>query len=194
MITKQEAIAQGLGRYDSPTVCKNGHQGLRFVSNSECCTCAKERYQSDEFKAKRRARNKVNREKLITQKKASYLRNKESILDKNKQYRLNNKDRSRVYFALYKKENAAKVRALNSKRNASKLDRTPNWIDSEELWLMKEIFELATLREKETGFKWHVDHIIPLLGKKVSGLHVPENLQVIPWIDNLIKSNSYEVV
>jgi hypothetical protein len=39
---------------------------------------------------------------------------------------------------------------------------------------------------------WHVDHIIPLQGKNVSGLHIPENLQVIPAIENIKKRNNFE--
>jgi hypothetical protein len=44
------------------------------------------------------------------------------------------------------------------------------------------------------GFQWEVDHIIPLQGKFVSGLHVPTNLQVVPSIINRQKHNRYEVV
>jgi len=43
------------------------------------------------------------------------------------------------------------------------------------------------------GFSWHVDHIIPLQGKTVSGFHTPQNLRVIPGVDNLRKNNRYEV-
>jgi hypothetical protein len=75
-------------------------------------------------------------------------------------------------------------------RRACKAKRTPNWVGKDELWLIREAYALSKLREKITGIKWHVDHVIPLRGKLVSGLHVPFNLQVIPAKLNLIKSNN----
>jgi len=76
----------------------------------------------------------------------------------------------------------------------SKLQRTPKWLNEEDFWMIKEIYSLAALRSKVFGFLWHVDHIIPVRGKKVSGLHVPSNLQVIPWIDNVKKHNKFDGV
>ena len=93
----------------------------------------------------------------------------------------------------YQKSNPEKYAAYTAKHRAIKLQRTPVWIDKEELWLIKQAYELAALRTKVLGFKWHVDHIIPLQGKLVSGLHVPMNLQVIPEFDNISKSNQFEV-
>jgi hypothetical protein len=81
-----------------------------------------------------------------------------------------------------------------AKRRAAKMQRIPKWITKDDLWLIKEAYELASLRTKMFGFKWHVDHIIPLQGKKVSGLHMIENLQVIPEKHNLSKHNKYEVI
>jgi len=68
-----------------------------------------------------------------------------------------------------------------AKRRASKLSRTPKWANLDKI---KEIY----LNCPEG---YHVDHIIPLQGKLVSGLHVPENLQYLPAHENLSKSNKF---
>ena len=81
--------------------------------------------------------------------------------------------------------------ANKAKYRASKINRTPKWVDKDHLWLIKQAYELAVLRTKMLGFTWHVDHIIPLNGKTVSGLHVIENIQVIPGVENLLKNNKY---
>jgi 5-methylcytosine-specific restriction endonuclease McrA len=53
-----------------------------------------------------------------------------------------------------------------------------------------EAHKLRLLRKECTGIEWHVDHIIPLKGEMVSGLHIYSNLRVIPKIENLRKGNS----
>jgi hypothetical protein len=87
----------------------------------------------------------------------------------------------------------ARVLANKAKYRASKRNKTPIWVGKEHLWLIKQAYELAILRTKQFGFLWHVDHIIPLNGVNVSGLHVIENIQVIPAAENLLKNNKYEI-
>jgi hypothetical protein len=87
----------------------------------------------------------------------------------------------------------ARVLANKAKYRASKRNRTPIWVDKDHLWLIKEVYEIAQIKTKQFGYTWHVDHIIPLQGKLVSGLHVIENLQVIPGTENLLKNNKYGI-
>lgn len=90
---------------------------------------------------------------------------------------LRNRQRSRNWV----KENPGKNVAKTYKRRAAKWKRTPKWAD------LKAIAEFyANCPE---GF--HVDHIIPLRGKIVSGLHTLENLQYLPALENYKKANKF---
>ena len=84
-----------------------------------------------------------------------------------------------------------RVAAGIKKYKLAKKGRVPSWVSAEDKRIMQEIYDLAALRTTVTGIKHHVDHIIPLQGTIVSGLHVPNNLRVIPWYENLAKSNTF---
>jgi hypothetical protein len=77
--------------------------------------------------------------------------------------------------------------AINAKRRAAKNNRTPAWLTAVQLETITKLYEHAVWLSEVTGIKWHVDHILPLQGKDVCGLHIPENLQVIPAKENLSK-------
>ena len=78
------------------------------------------------------------------------------------------------------------------RRELTLIQRTPKWVDPEHAWFIQEAYSLMQLRTAVTGIQWHVDHVVPLHGKHVSGLHVIQNLCVIPARHNLVKGNSYE--
>ncbi|HOV56826.1 MAG TPA: hypothetical protein PLN91_03025 [Rhodanobacteraceae bacterium] len=66
------------------------------------------------------------------------------------------------------------------------------WADSElERLAIAEAYRLADLRSKMLGRRFHVDHIVPLRGQTVCGLHCAANLQVIPEALNVAKGNRH---
>lgn len=75
-------------------------------------------------------------------------------------------------------------------RRAKFTKQLPPWADSGSIKL---IYRQAKEATERTGIKHHVDHIIPLTGKLVSGLHVHTNLQVVKASENLRKHNHFEV-
>ena len=113
-------------------------------------------------------------------------RNKASAL-----WREDNKEKRKEYAKTYALKNQAKRTNLERKRQASKLKRTPAWLTDFDKLHIECLYQVAAMRTKESGQAWHVDHVIPLQGKTVSGLHVPSNLRVIPATENLRKHNSY---
>jgi transposase-like protein len=89
----------------------------------------------------------------------------------------------------WKKDNMGYVCHINNIRRAAKIQRTVSWANLDAIRaIYTECSALNSLHGKRT---YHVDHIIPLQGSTVSGLHVESNLQIVLAIDNLTKSNKY---
>lgn len=106
-----------------------------------------------------------------------------------KNWRLANQNRYEAILKEWAKNNKAKINAKWMKREAGKKHRTPSWL-TEEHWLAISCkYSVAAMLNKNSVERWDVDHIIPLQGKTVSGLHVPWNLQVITAKQNKIKGN-----
>lgn len=78
--------------------------------------------------------------------------------------------------------------AIATKR--SRRQRMPPWGDGKAIRAMQAEARRLT---RETGVPHHVDHIIPLQGEFVSGLHVHTNMQILTGTENIKKRNRYEV-
>jgi hypothetical protein len=169
IIKRFEAVALGLKHYFTGKPCIHGHIDNRRVNDRVCMQCTR-----DFHKKRRETFPEIHSEK----KKASYERNKKHHLAQKKIYRQTNK---------------AKVNALAKAYKVRKKNRIPKWVDKDHMELIKEVYEIAQIKTKQFGVTWHVDHIIPLQGELVSGLHVLENLQVISGIENIKKKNKFEI-
>lgn len=135
-----------------------------------------------EFKSKELIYKKEYRERTVEQR-AKY----------QSEWVQKNREHVAVYSKKYRQDNKSLINFLCQKRKIALIQRTPKWLSEDELWMIAEAYAIAALRSDMFGFQWDVDHIIPLRGKNVSGLHTPYNLQVIPAVVNRTKNNRYRV-
>jgi uncharacterized Zn finger protein (UPF0148 family) len=156
-------------RYCIGDVCTRGHAPLRQrISGGQytCIGCMKEdkkKYESEETKERYLARARTKRKE--------------------------NPDKYREKERHYRQENRARVKAKKLRQRHELRNATPRWLSDEQWDEMNAIYKQRDRITEDTGVEHHVDHIIPLRGENVCGLHVPWNLQVLPANDNLKKSN-----
>jgi hypothetical protein len=133
--------------------------------------------------------SKANPEKVKAAKRKYAENNKEACRQRIAAWREANKEKMDAARKAWNLLNKHKLQATVRKRQAAKSKRTPAWLSRDDHWFMEEMYDLAIRRTQALGFSWHVDHIVPLQGATVCGLHVPWNLQVIPAIENCKKGN-----
>jgi hypothetical protein len=204
-LNRQQAKAIGAPRCFGSVCAKHPElEGERRVSGG-CVRCASENTKNarklNPDRTKEHRKKQVERVKntpeLLEKKRQSNAKyrtqHKEKVDASIKLWRDKNKPLLREYVKNSKAKNPDASRANVAKRRAARMKRTPVWLTEDDHWMMRQAYKLAELRTKIFGFVWHVDHIIPLQGENVSGLHAPNNLQVIPWAENISKGNSYQV-
>jgi hypothetical protein len=151
----------------------------------------------EQLSLKRKIYAQKNKDHIALKNKKRYIAKYELLKQQRKEYREQNRSKIRKqalekYHELKHTEKyVAQMRANSMKRYTSKKKRCPTWLSSDGLWIIKEAYALANLRKKLFKKAWHVDHVIPLQGETVSGLHVPSNIQVVPAKWNLSKSNKH---
>ena len=113
--------------------------------------------------------------------------NSEHHNEKSRQWALNNPEARKESRTKWAKANLV---FFGSRKRQVRL-ATPSWADGKAI---TELYYLAREQTERLGQPFHVDHIIPILGKLVCGLHVENNLRVIPAKDNIVKGNRYAII
>jgi bifunctional N-acetylglucosamine-1-phosphate-uridyltransferase/glucosamine-1-phosphate-acetyltransferase GlmU-like protein len=162
--------------------CKSSKQIFDFTKDAQksdglssyCKECSRKK-QNEKY-AKNHERKNKSRNGLSTQNPAEY----------SKIWTSENKELASSYYKKYRKNNAPKVRATNMDQYTKRRNRNLDWLNQahkaeiEGMYFFCQVFK-----------DFQVDHIVPLMGEEVSGLHAPWNLQVITGKENRVKSNFF---
>ena len=146
----------------------------------------------DCLKAKRKDYVAANKESVLQAYRVYYRENTETLRKKQKAYYQENKAVLRQKQREYYQNNKAKFLAHNSSARAALHQATPKNLTSIQKKQIEAIYAERDRVSIKEGEPHHVDHIIPLRGKHICGLHIPENLRVITAQENLTKGNRYD--
>lgn len=128
---------------------------------------------------------------MLATKALQYKENKELFSARVRAYREQNPEKIKAIRKNWEKENAGRRREYVAFRRAMKKKATLSWLTKAHREKMVLYYKLAKKLSKINNMDYHVDHIVPLQGSNVCGLHVPWNLQIIPATENLSKANSF---
>lgn len=117
--------------------------------------------------------------------------NKARKAEKDREYRLKNTSEIKTYQKDYYIKNKLAYTIRAAKRKAARLKATPEWLSREQLLEIEYIYFLRQDVSLLSDYDYHVDHIVPLQGINVCGLHVPWNLQLLQKEVNYAKSNRF---
>jgi hypothetical protein len=185
--TRAEAKATGATHYFTGEPCKHGHIAPRKTKGA-CVECLKVEWrQSSETRAD--YFKEYNRKEDVREKKHGwYLDNREQVIQAaaTRPVAL-----LREYRNAWKEANKTQVLADNKVRRRKHRDATPPWLTRKQKSEIRQLYQIAITMTQTTGEQYVVDHIVPLRGESVCGLHVPWNLRVITQDENLKKSNKH---
>lgn len=182
IISRKDALAQGLKRYYTGKPCKHGHVAERILSIRTCATCHALAQASEKGKERRRNYFKNNDEARA--KKNAQCRTAFAKLWANPEFKARKLIKNRALNKKWLKENPEKDKVKKAKRRA-KLNGDTTLLTDEEYTLVVALYKEMRRLNKEAGcIAYHVDHIHPIAK---GGAHHPDNLRIITAAENLAK-------
>jgi len=182
---KERAAAKAAGEltYFTGRPCKHGHVAQRQTGSGTCLECCK-RIQRQNLE--RRLAENPNLYK------DTYAKNPDKHKQKSAEYRARNPEKIKQINAKQNLKRKPQKAAAEMARHASKIHATPSWLTKEDWKRIEAVYVAAKETSLLAGFSCHVDHIVPLRGKTVCGLHVPWNLRVVSQSYNSKKNNNLD--
>jgi len=185
------------------TQCHQEKQLSEFYKNSsrsdgysnQCKSCEKERKAKsylenrEQILKQQKIYKTENPDKISVNSRKYYENNKELVLVRSKNSYENNKEVRLKQIKEWKSNNKGKVNAKTARRNATRVNATPNWLNEVHRMQIQWFYLAAKMMTETSGVQHEVDHIHALRGKDFTGLHVPWNLQCVPQEVNRKKSN-----
>ncbi len=145
--------------------CKNCGSSIKYKTGGDCVSCAKKR--------------------AISWGKTNLKKRAKTVLS----WSNRNRDKKSKSSEKWRKANPERGAFDTNLRRSRKLNATPYWITVSQKQEILEKYTQAKRLTMMTGILYHVDHIEPLKGKYVCGLHVPWNLQLLSYEENAEKGN-----
>lgn len=187
-ISWSEAKQIGQRWYFIGTPCRLGHVAKRSVANRDCrhCVDARRKAKPETSRAKDKRRNGTEKRKASSR--ASYQRNIEKRHEADRARYAGEANDRKARALKWGRANPEKRRKLTAQARRYIKQATPRWLSIAQRAEIAATYADAAHREGE----WQVDHIVPLRGRHVRGLHVPWNLRVITGAANRKKGNRHE--
>jgi 5-methylcytosine-specific restriction endonuclease McrA len=185
--TRSEAKAQGAKYYFTGDPCKHGHIAPR-KTKGVCVECMKAESKAalvtraDYFAS-------YNKSYAGTKAKRDYYDKNRTDVIARAQARTN--EAKHLYRKRHKAANPEMYKELTNARRRRYREATPSWLSAEQKLEIRFHYRMAIALSRATGMPHAVDHIVPIQGEDVCGMHVPWNMQVITQDENLKKSNKF---
>lgn len=205
-VSRSEAKVLGAPKYFTGKPCSKGHLAPKFTCSGSCTECLairRREYMRDwteknpEAKKERAAKwYKKNREEVIERVRANYHKDLDRSRQRARDYAEAHKKEAVLRTQKWKQDNPERARqndlnrdpvklhSAKAKYRAARRQACPPWVDDVHMARIHEVYRLRREISEQTGVVHEVDHIVPLQGKTVCGLHVWWNLRVIPREEN----------